>query len=117
MLGAFVYLLPCFFQLFGFKSKDYKVFISFLNFDGVFIFLRQIGLILNYVSKFSFNFSFTLGNLYCNRENVELGSTDMFFSNPFPRELISLLKCELSFREIAFSYISSYISDNCVAIA
>lgn len=116
MLGAFVYLLPCFFQLFGFKSKDYKVFISFLNFDGVFIFLRQIGLILNYVSKFSFNFSFTLCNLYCNRENVEV---PQICSSPtlFSRELISLLKCELSFWEIAFSYISSYISDNCVVIA
>lgn len=42
-------------------------------------------------------------------------SNDLFFFNPFSRELISLPKCELAFVEIAFSCPPT--SDDCVVLA
>ncbi|CAA7018620.1 unnamed protein product [Microthlaspi erraticum] len=42
-------------------------------------------------------------------------SNDMFFFNPFSKELISLLNCEMSFDEVAFSCPPT--SDNCVVVA
>ncbi|XP_010423520.1 PREDICTED: F-box protein At4g00893-like [Camelina sativa] len=43
------------------------------------------------------------------------GSKDVFFFNPFSRELITLPECELEFDTIAFS--CSPTSDNCVVVA